>query len=426
MPPKLLPLVRSADATLPRFSASEFGMLKGKLAVVCVLTACVLTPLVLIICACGSGAGAPSSLQSSSSGGSNSPSSSNGGSGSQSGNSGGSSSSGSQGGSSGGSSGPQGGSSGGSGGSTDPTATASFPSSEHVFVIMLENQDFSQVFPAGQATNCSSSGMPYLCGLAAKNGTALNFYSNAHGSLLAYLYNTSGGDWTGSPSDCTGSGCAHAGAITGDNIVRALTNAGKTWRGYFEGMPSRGYMGGNTDDYVDDHNPFRWYSDVADSSGQQDNMYPFTRFATDVKANSFQNFSYIVPNVLHDAEGTGSQSASALLAAADNWLKTNIAPLLSTPPFQSGGDGILMITFDEGRVKGKSGASSSDNSCSSTQPSGCGGHVAFVMVGPHVITGSTTSNTYHFQDMLHTIIHLLGMSDYMNEADGAADIPLLP
>ena len=185
-------------------------------------------------------------------------------------------------------------------------------------------------------------------------------------------------------------------------------------------------MGGNTDDYVDDHNPFRWYSDVADSSGQQDNMYPFTRFATDVKANSFQNFSYIVPDVLHDAEGTGSQSASALLSAADNWLKTNIAPLLSTPPFQSGGDGILMITFDEGRVKGKSGASSSDNSCSPTQSSGCGGHVAFVMVGPHVITGSTTSDTYHFQDMLHTIIHFLGVSDYMNKANGAADIALLP
>ena len=388
MRPKLLPL-RSAEATLSRFSASNFGMLNQKRKLI---IAFMLTQLVLILW--GPKTVRSSFLQPGSSDISRIPS--------------------------------------GARLSTvdatdvDSTMTQSFPSSNHVFVIMLENQDFSQVFPAGRATNCSSSGMPYLCSLAAKNGTALNFYSNAHGSLLAYLYNTSGADWTGSPSDCTGSGCAHAGAITGDNMVRALTNAGKTWRGYFEGMPSRGYMGGNTDDYVDDHNPFRWYSDVADSSGQQDNMYPFTRFATDVKANSFQNFSYIVPNVLHDAEGTGSQSASALLSAADNWLKTNIAPLLSTPPFQSGGDGILVITFDEGRVKGKSGASSSDNSCSPTQSSGCGGHVAFVMVGPHVITGSTTSDTYHFQDMLHTIIHFLGVSDYMNKADGAADIALLP
>jgi hypothetical protein len=48
------------------------------------------------------------------------------------------------------------------------------------------------------------------------------------------------------------------------------------------------------------------------------------------------------------------------------------------------------------------------------------------MIGPHVIAGSSSSNTHHFQDMLHTLIHLLGMSDYMNKADGASDIGLLP
>jgi hypothetical protein len=304
--------------------------------------------------------------------------------------------------------------------------TTGFPKSNHVFVIMEENQSFSQVFPTGSATNCSSSGMPYLCGLAAKNGLALNFYSNVHGSLLDYLYNTSGATWTGSPADCTGGGCSSEGAITGDNVIRALAASGKTWRGYFEGMPFQGYTGGDTGDYVQHHNPFIWYSDVADSSTEQKNMYPFTQLASDVKANAFKNFNYIVPNVVHDADGTGSQSASALLSAADSWLKTNISPLLSTPTFQAGGDGILMLVFDEGKVAGKSGDASSDNSCSPTQSSGCGGHVAFVMIGPNVSSGSTTSNTYHFQDMLHAIIHLLGMTDYMNGAGGGADIGLLP
>ncbi len=127
---------------------------------------------------------------------------------------------------------------------------AGFPSSDHVFVIMLENQDFSQVFPSGGATNCSSSGMPYLCGLAAANGMALHFYSNAHGSLLAYLFNTSGADWKGKPYDCTGTACSSAGVIKGDNIVRALNNANKTWRGYFEGMPHCGYMGASAGNYT--------------------------------------------------------------------------------------------------------------------------------------------------------------------------------
>ena len=308
------------------------------------------------------------------------------------------------------------------------STSQTFPNSNHVFVIMEENQSFSQVFPSGTATNCGASGMPYLCGLAAANGMATNFYSNQHDSLLAYLHTTSGATWTGSPYNCNGLTCASKGVISGDNMIRALHVAGKTWRGYFEGMPSQGYMGGDTNNYVLHHNPFPWYSDVANSTTEQSNMFPFSRFAVDVQdtsGNSFQDFNYIVPNVDHDAD-TGSSSSSALLATADSWIKTNIKPLLSTAPFQPGGDGILIVVFDEGSVSGKSGDSSTDSSCSPTQSSGCGGHVAFVMIGPNVKPGSTTTKTYHFQDMLHTVIHLLGMSDYMNDASGGADIGLLP
>lgn len=307
---------------------------------------------------------------------------------------------------------------------TVTSAAAGFPSSSHVFVVMEENQDFSQVFPAGLATNCYSSAMPYLCGLAAANGMASNFYANAHGSALDYIYNTSGGDWTASPSYCAGWGCKST--ISKDNIVRAITAAGMTWRGYFEDMPYQGYMGWDTANYVVRHNPFRWYSDVAGSDDQQSNMYPFTQFAADVNANTFANFSYIIPNMLDDAEGDGGESANALLSSADTWLQANLPSLLATPPFQPGGDGILIVTFDEGDEAGDSGDSSTDNSCSPSQSSGCGGHIPFVMIGPNVVDGSTTSNIYHFQDMLHTVIHLLGLSDYMNGAAGAADIALLP
>ena len=368
---------------------------------------CLLPPLLLCLCMCGSGGSGSSSTvgQSSGTGDSGSPAAT-GGNNSSSAPAGGSGSTGAT-----------------SGGSTPALG---FPSSDHVFVILLENQSFSEVFPSGAATNCQSSGMPYLCSLAAANGLALNFYSNNHGSLRAYLYSTSGSGWTGQPYNCSGSSCASAGVITGDNIVRALTAAGKTWRAYFEDLPSQGYMGTQSGHYTQHHNPFKWYSDVAGSLTQQDNMYPFTQFAQDVKQGTFQNFSYIIPSTLHDAEGDGGQSSSALLTTADAWLETNISPLLATAPFLPGGDGILMISFDEGKVAGKSGDSSSDNSCSPTQASGCGGHVVFVMIGPNVKPASTTSNTYHFQDMLHTVIHLLGLTDYMNGSAGASDIALLP
>jgi acid phosphatase len=269
--------------------------------------------------------------------------------------------------------------------------------------------------------------MPYLCGLAAANGLALHFYANSHGSLRDYLYVTSGSTWTASPQDCTGSACAKLGVITGDNLVRALTSAGKSWRGYFEGMPSQGYMGGDTDGYYLHHNPFPWYSDVAGSAAQQKNMYPFTQLGQDEQANSYADFSFIVPNDHDDADDPATGTApSVLLATADSWLESNMGPLLATAPFQAGGDGILIVVFDEGDVSGESGDKTSDDSCSPTQSTGCGGHVALVMIGPQVNPGSTASATYHFQDLLHTIIHLLGLSDYMNGASGGGDIGLLP
>ena len=249
---------------------------------------CLLAALTLCLCMCGSGGSAGTSISTQAGDPLNS--------GTQAGSSGGGSDSTAWMASSSGA-----GSSGSSAGDTTgtPSATpAGFPSSDHVFVIMLENQGYSQVFPAGGATSCSSSGMPYLCTLAEANGMATHFYSNAHGSLLAYLFNTSGADWKGKPYDCTGSACASAGVIKGDNIVRALNNVNKTWRGYFEGMPYCGYMGGSSGNYTAHHNPFKWYSDVADSTtDQQANMCPFTQLAVDLGQNALPNFGYIVPNL---------------------------------------------------------------------------------------------------------------------------------
>ncbi len=182
----------------------------------------------------------------------------------------------------------------------------------------------------------------------------------------------------------------------------------------------------NATSYLLHHNPFPWYSDVANSVTQQQNMYPFTQLAQDIQANTFQDFSLIIPNGVDDADEPFTTAPSVLLATADTWLKTNISPLLSTPPFQAGGDGILMIVFDEGDEDGESGDSASDDSCSPTQSTGCGGHIAFVMIGPNVNPASTTANTYQFQDMLHTIVHLLGVTDYMNGSAAGSDIALLP
>jgi phosphatidylinositol-3-phosphatase len=124
-------------------------------------------------------------------------------------------------------------------------------------------------------------------------------------------------------------------------------------------------------------------------------LVPFTKLASDLANQSLPQFSFIVPNMLHDGHD-GS------LSAADSWLKTNIAPLIASPTFQK--DGILVILFDE--------------STGSDKQHG-GGHVAAVVIGPKVKRGYKSTTLYQHQNTLKTLMNALGVSSYPG-ASGSA------
>src|ERR1051326_1386837 len=246
-------------------------------------------------------------------------------------------------------------------------AQNSTPPLGHVVIVAMENHSYSDVV--------GSASMPYYNGLINQYGLAQNFYANVHGSFPNYAMLTSGelitsAGW-GLPSDFP---------ISIDNLVRELNGAGKTWKAYAENLPSVGYTGNAVYPYVKRHNPFAYISDVLNNAAQANNIVPFTQFANDVAANTLPNFSFVIPNAANDSEDcSGGSSATCLdsdkLANADQWLQTNIAPLLSNPAFQK--DGLLVIWWDEGK------ASDAANG---------GGKVAVTLVGPTIKSGyrSTT------------------------------------
>jgi acid phosphatase len=136
---------------------------------------------------------------------------------------------------------------------------------------------------------------------------------------------------------------------------------------------------------------------VANSS-EKNNLVPFTQFSKDLANNALPNFSLIVPNLNDDAhDGT--------LTQADNWLKNNlVVPLLNTAMFKAGGDGILIVVFDE--------------SVTSDTAHG-GGHVAAVVIGPKVKPGSKPTTLYQHQNALRTIMQALGLKTYPGTASSA-------
>jgi len=268
-----------------------------------------------------------------------------------------------------------------------PSATA-----DHVFLVVLENHSFGQVI--------GNPAMPYLNGLATAHSLAADYFANAHPSIPNYFMLTTGNLETLDDN--------FTGTISDDNIVRALTGGGKTWKAYVESIPSVGYTGPNAGTYLKRHNPFSYLSDVAKSPAQAANMVPFSQLSTDLNAGSLPNFVYIVPNSqndAHDCPGGGSSCTDDQeLAAADAWLKANIDPVINSPKF---GNSVLIITFDESVA---------------TDFTNGGGQVATVLVGPHVKTGFRSSTTYQHQSLLHTMLQLLNVNDMPGASAVAASM----
>lgn len=256
---------------------------------------------------------------------------------------------------------------------------AQIPHSNHVVMVMEENHGYSSVI--------GSSSMPYLNSLAKEYGLATQYYANTHPSIGNYFMLTTGQILTNNDSSTI--------TVTSDNIVQHMMSAGKSWKSYAEELPYTGYTGGDVNNYMKHHNPFAYFADVRNSSNEKFNLVPFTHFHTDLQNGQLPDFSYIVPDSLHDAHN-GS------LATADAWLKQNIAPLLANAEFQQ--DGLLIIVFDE--------AADSDSTRG-------GGHVAMVVVGPKVRRDYRSTHVYQHQSTLRLIMSALGMSSFPGAAASA-------
>lgn len=262
-------------------------------------------------------------------------------------------------------------------------ASAQVPRSKHVYIVAEENRSYEHLV--------GSPYMPYLNSLLAKGGTATQFYANMHGSLENYLIVTSG-QYLTTNNDTTA-------VFNVDNIERHMISRGETFKSYAESLPYAGYTGLYWGNYVKRHAPLPYYTDMAYSSLIKDHDQ-LGQMYTDITNHTLPNFGFITPNLLDDMHNCPN-GLDACLQTADNWLKSKIAPLLATAPFQPGGDGVLIIWADEADL-------STDNRCSATILTGCGGHILVAMIGPQIKVGYKSTKTYHHQSVLRTMLELMG------------------
>jgi len=264
--------------------------------------------------------------------------------------------------------------------SVAPVARA-VPLMGHVIIVVEENTDYSAVI--------GDSSMPYLNGLAQQYALATQYYAVTHPSIGNYFMMTVGKIITNDDG--------YSQVVSDDNIVRRLIAAGKTWKSYAEDLPSVGYTGPSVGNYARKHNVIALLSDVVNDSTQRNNLVPFTQFATDLAGGHLPGYAFVAPNLCNDAH-------DCPLATADQWLQTNIDPLVKSATFQR--DGLLVIVFDEAGSDNMNG----------------GGRVACVIVSPKAKRGYQGAGVYEHQSLLRLTGAALGLRALPNAAATAPDM----
>lgn len=264
---------------------------------------------------------------------------------------------------------------------TYTTSQPTVPAFDRVFIVALENQNF----------NDAMAGMPFLSKLAARYGSAVNFFANTHPSIGDYFWLTTGQNITNDSN--------FVGPVSADNIVRQLNLAGKSWRSYAENLPSIGYTGADAYPYVKRHNPFAYFTDILNNAAQANNIVPFSQFSIDMANGQLPNYSFIIPNQFNNSHDCPPSIPSCVnadkLTTADQWLKNNIDPLIASQAFTQ--NGLLIITFDESV---------------NTDTQNGGGQIVTLVISPKAKQAFQSNTLYQHQSTLRLMAEGLGLTSF--------------
>ncbi|HWE14178.1 MAG TPA: alkaline phosphatase family protein [Solirubrobacteraceae bacterium] len=351
-----------------------------------------------------------------------------------------------------------------------PRAATSFrlPPVRHVFVIMLENENYASTFGDPSAD-------PYLAKTLTGDGALLqDYYATGHESNDNYISIVAGqppnadnqadcqifSDFAGAvtlPNGVeTGEGCVYPSGV--NNIGTQLSAKGLNWKAYEEDMgndPTReaaacGHPALNSQDhtqtaapgdgYATRHDPFVYFHSVIDNQGYCDRhvvalgspagampaaaLTGETGLATDLtQASTTPAFSFITPDLCddgHDYPCTNEPSGASAPADIDRFLQTWVPKIMSSPAYRQ--NGLLEITFDE-----SSSPNSDASSCCGEMPGPGsplpgilgpgGGKVGAVLLSPYIKPGTVSATGYNHYSSLASWESMFGLSRLAYAAD---------
>jgi hypothetical protein len=225
------------------------------------------------------------------------------------------------------------------------------PAFDHVVVVIEENHSFGDIIGSSAAPNINAlaaSGANIVNAATDPQGNTSGSHAVRHPSQPNYLELYSGSNQgtiqDGHPGSTT-EPFSSPPPFTTPNLGAALRSAGFSFATYSQTLPSVGFDGDSSGQYMRKHNPVtNWMNDVNPTANQYPSTLnqPFTTFQQIANSpGGFANLptvSFVVPDQDFDMhDGT--------IQAADTWLKQNIIDTYL--PWAMTHNGLLIVTWDE-------------------------------------------------------------------------------
>ena len=219
---------------------------------------------------------------------------------------------------------------------------------DHVFLIYLENKGVDNIVGSPNA--------PYLNSLINTEDYDSNYFALGHPSDPNYIRPVGGSDF-GLDYNPSGN------VIDANSLMQEMDQAGISWAGYAQSMPTPGDLV-SSGNYAVDELPFAQFNYVFDNTPAylQEHLLPLTQLSTDLQnPSSFPEFTWIAADEDHNGEGPidSLQGIGQFLysqftdqqynvAAADQFVQQEVSAIESSPTWNADGEkDAIIITFDE-------------------------------------------------------------------------------
>ena len=265
-----------------------------------------------------------------------------------------------------------------------------------VFIILMENHDWSQIKGSASA--------PFI------NGTLLPIASHAeqyynppsiHPSLPNYLWLEAGTNF-GIANDSDPS-VNHQN--TTNHLVSLLNRAGVSWTSYQEDITGSTCPLTSVNRYAPKHNPMVYFDDVTNTNNSNSaycvaNVRPYTELSSDLLSNVVTRYNFITPNLCNDMHDSCSPLSNQILQG-DTWLSNNLPAILNSQAYIN--NGAVFIVWDE--------AANAD------------GPIGMIVLSP-LARGGGYSNSVHYthSSTLRTMEEIFNVGPLLGDAANATNL----